>query len=761
MTTHLDPVCGMTIDEADAAGSHVHNGTRYFFCAPSCLERFAENPDEFLRPTAPAPPTPAGTVYFCPMDPEIRQIGPGVCPKCGMALEPDLSTAATLDAAPNPELAGMTRRFIVASVVGAPVFLVTMAQMIRGGMTQGAAVNWMGLILSTPVVLWAGWPFFERAWLSVVNRSPNMFTLIGLGVGAAYLYSVAGTLVPGLFPEDLRMHGTVETYFDTAVVITALVLLGQVLELRARGRTTTAIRQLLELAPRTARVLRNERDVDLPVAEVRVGDVCRVRPGETVPVDGIVVDGQSAVDESMVSGESIPVEKVAGGRVTGGTLNTSGSLLVRADRIGADTMLAQIVKMVAEAQRTRAPIQRVADRVSAYFVPAVALVAAIAFVAWALWGPPPRLALALVNAVAVLIIACPCALGLATPMAIMVGTGRGATSGVLVKNAEALERLERVDTLVVDKTGTLTEGKPALTSIVSIDGSSEDAVLRLAAALEQASEHPLAAAIVGASRARGLQIPAAVNFSSKSGKGIAGQVDGVRASLGNVAMMADEGVATETAGEAAESLRRQGQTVIYLAADGRLTALLAVADPVKPSTESAIEALHQEGLRIVMLTGDARTTADAVAARLRLDGVQAEVSPDEKRTAIQSLQREGRVVAMAGDGVNDAPALAEAAVGIAMSTGTDVAIQSAGITLLNGDLRGLVRARRLSRATMRNIRQNLFLAFVYNAVGVPVAAGVLYPWTGTLISPIWASAAMTLSSVSVIANALRLRRVHL
>jgi len=762
MTTHVDPVCGMTVEEADAAGSHVHKGTRYFFCAPGCLERFAENPDAFLQPApAPAPTAPPGTVYFCPMDPEIRQIGPGVCPKCGMALEPDLSTAATLDAAPNPELAGMTRRFIVASVVGAPIFLVTMAQMFGGVAAQGTAINWMGLVLSTPVVLWAGWPFFERAWLSVVNRSPNMFTLIGLGVGAAYLYSVAGTLVPGLFPEDLRMHGTVETYFDTAVVITALVLLGQVLELRARGRTTTAIRQLLELAPRTARVLRNDRDVDLPVAEVRVGDVCRVRPGEKVPVDGIVVEGQSAVDESMVSGESIPVEKVAGARVTGGTLNTSGSLLVRADRIGADTMLAQIVKMVAEAQRTRAPIQRVADRVSAYFVPAVALVAVIAFVAWALWGPPPRLALGLVNAVAVLIIACPCALGLATPMAIMVGTGRGATSGVLVKNAEALERLERVDTLVVDKTGTLTEGKPALTSIVSIDGSSEDAALRLAAALEQASEHPLAAAIVGASRARGLQIPAAANFSSKSGKGIAGQVDGVRASLGNVAMMADEGVATEAAAEAAESLRRQGQTVMYLAADGRLTALLAVADPVKPSTESAIEALHHEGLRIVMLTGDARTTADAVAARLRLDGVQAEVSPDEKRTAIQSLQREGRVVAMAGDGVNDAPALAEAAVGIAMSTGTDVAIQSAGITLLNGDLRGLVRARRLSRATMRNIRQNLFLAFVYNAVGVPVAAGVLYPWTGTLISPIWASAAMTLSSVSVIANALRLRRVHL
>jgi Cu+-exporting ATPase len=795
--THLDPVCGMTIDEADAVGSYDYKGTRYFFCADSCLDRFKAAPETFLHPDqTPAAPPVAAVAYGCPMDPEVRQDSPGACPKCGMALEPDLSTlprtkveytcpmhpeivreapgpcpicgmaleprTVTLEDAPNPELVDMTRRFWTAAVVGAPVFLVTMADMLRGGaMATSPWVNWMGLVLSTPVVLWAGWPFFERAWASIINRSPNMFTLIAIGVGAAYLYSAAGTIAPSIFPDGFRMHGTVETYFDTAVVITVLVLLGQVLELRARGRTTAAIRQLLGLAPRTARVVRETGDEDVPLEQVRVGDVCRVRPGEHVPVDGVVVDGRSAVDESMVTGEPIPAGKAPGERVTGGTLNTTGSLLVRADRIGADTLIAQIVRMVTEAQRTRAPIQRLADRIAAWFVPAVVAVAMLAFVTWALWGPPPRLAFALVSAVAVLIIACPCALGLATPMAIMVGTGRGATSGVLVKHAEALERLEAVDTIVVDKTGTLTEGRPTLAAIVPLDGRTEDELLQAAAALEQASEHPLAAAILTAARDRHLAIPVVEGFENDPGKGIRARVNGDPAWLGNAQMMADARVATSAAADHADRLRAEGQTVVYLAIDGRLSALLGVADPIKQTTPEAIAALHAEGLKVIMLTGDNPTTAGAVAARLRLDAVRADVLPAEKRSVIQELQRQGRIVAMAGDGVNDAPALVEADVGIAMSTGTDVAIDSAGLTLLHGDLRGIVRARRLSRATMRNIRQNLLLAFVYNAVGVPVAAGALYPLTGTLVSPIWASAAMTLSSVSVILNALRLRRVPL
>jgi Cu+-exporting ATPase len=557
------------------------------------------------------------------------------------------------------------------------------------------------------------------------------------------------------------MHGAVETYFDTAAVITVLVLLGQVLELRARSQTSTAIRQLLGLAPKTARVLRDGEERDVPLGDVRVGEICRVRPGEKVPVDGVVTDGHGALDESMVTGEPIPAEKIPGDRVTGGTINTTGSLLIRADRVGADTLLAQIVRMVSEAQRSRAPIQRLADRIAAYFVPGVVAVATLAFVVWSVWGPPPRLALALVNAVAVLIIACPCALGLATPMAIMVGTGRGATAGVLVKNAEALERLEQVDTLVVDKTGTLTEGKPTLTTIVALDGRSDLDVLRVAAALEQASEHPLAVAILAAARERRIEIPRAAQFRAEPGKGIVGVIDGRSAAFGNPAMMRDSGVAIDVAAGKADQLRRAGQTVMYLAVDARLVALLGVADPIKGTASEAIAALRAEGLRVVMLTGDNRVTAEAVAQRLGLDDVRAEVQPIGKRDVIQQLQREGRVVAMAGDGVNDAPALAEAAVGIAMGTGTDVAIESAGVTLLKGDLRGIVRARRLSRATMRNIRQNLFLAFAYNAVGVPIAAGVLYPLTGTLISPIWASAAMTLSSVSVIGNALRLRRTQL
>jgi Cu+-exporting ATPase len=798
--THVDPVCGMTIDEADAVGAHEHGGVTYYFCNPSCLERFKKSPQTFLVPAGTGvPEAPPRATFICPMDPEVHSPQPGACPKCGMALEPDLSNAAALtkveytcpmhpqivrDApgscpicgmaleprtvtlldAPNPELVDMTRRFKIAALLAAPVFVVGMADMLGGGrlaMTHGAAVNGMGLALATPVVFWAGWPFFERAWASFVNRSPNMFTLIALGVGAAYGYSAVATIAPGVFPGGFRMHGVVETYFDTAAVITVLVLFGQVLELRARSQTGTAIRHLLGLAPKTARLVRDGEERDVPLSEVKVGEICRVRPGENVAVDGVVVDGRSAVDESMVTGEPIPAEKEPGSRVTGGTINTTGTLLIRAERVGSDTLLAQIVRMVGEAQRSRAPIQRLADRMAAYFVPAVVLVATLAFIAWSVWGPAPRLAHALVGAVAVLIIACPCALGLATPMAIMVGTGRGATVGVLVKNAEALERLERVDTVVVDKTGTLTEGRPKLVAVVPLGGLLELDAVRFAAALEQSSEHPLAAAILAAARDRGAHVPAATDFRSVPGKGVVAGVDGVPAALGNLAMMEEAGVNIDVARAQADELRRQGHTVMFLALRGALAALLGVADPIKATTPEAIAALHAEGLRIVMLTGDNRVTAQAVAQQLHIDEVRADVLPAGKRAVIEALQRDGRIVAMAGDGVNDAPALAEAAVGIAMGTGTDVAIESAGITLVKGDLRGIVRARRLSRATMRNIRQNLFLAFVYNAVGVPVAAGILYPFTGTLISPIWASAAMTLSSVSVIGNALRLRRVEL
>ena len=804
-TEHIDPVCGMSVDPAEAAGSSVYQGRTFYFCHPSCLERFEAAPGEFvagdgaLRPAA-TQTVPGARSYVCPMDPEIRQAEPGSCPKCGMALEPDLSDPAALmkveytcpmhpeivrdqpgacpicgmaleprfvgfEDEPQPELIDMTRRFLLALVLGSPVFLLTMADMAGAGALMRfidmRTVNWIGLACSTPVVFWAGWPFFVRAWASVVNRSPNMFTLIGMGVGTAYAYSAIGTIAPWIFPEGFRVHGVVEPYFDTAVVITALVLLGQVLELRARGRTSSALKQLLGLAPRTARVVRDGQETDIPITDVHVGDILRVRPGEKIPVDGIVVEGHSAVDESMVTGEPIPAEKATGDRVTGGTVNATGTLLFRAERVGRDTLLAQIVRMVGEAQRTRAPIQRLADRIAAYFVPAVVGVAALAFVAWSVWGPPPRLAFALVSAVAVLIIACPCALGLATPMAIMVGTGRGASAGVLVKNAEALERLESVNTLVVDKTGTLTEGKPKLASVIAIGGYKEDDVLRLAAALEQGSEHPLAAAILAAAKGRSLTLPSADRFRAIPGKGIEGRIKEARVALGNVAMMAEAGVPADQAAGEAERLRRDGQTVMFLAVDGVAAGLIGVVDPIKPTTAEAIADLRREGLHIVMLTGDNETTAMAVAAKLGIDDVRADVLPTEKREVIRRLEHEGRVVAMAGDGINDAPALAEAAVGIAMGTGTDVAIESAGITLLKGDLRGIVRARRLSRATMKNIRQNLFLAFVYNAVGVPVAAGILYPFLGVLISPIWASAAMTLSSVSVIGNALRLRRVPL
>jgi Cu+-exporting ATPase len=762
-TEVIDPVCGMTITPDDAVGHVDHRGETYYFCSQSCLERFRETPDTFLGGAAPAaPPAAAGAQWTCPMHPEIVRDGPGSCPICGMALEP---MTATLDEGPNPELVDMTRRFWIGAALAAPIFLLAMGDMVLGmglgGRVDVRWTNWLGLALATPVVWWAGWPFFERGWASIVNRSPNMFTLIAIGVGAAYLYSAAATLAPGLFPAGFRMEGVVETYFDTAVVITVLVLLGQVLELRARSQTSAAIKALLGLAPKTARRVRNGVEEDIPLPHVAVGDLLRVRPGEKIPVDGAVTEGRSSVDESMVTGEPVPVEKEAGATVTGGTVNGTGTIVLRAERVGGDTLLAQIVRMVGEAQRSRAPIQKLADRIAAWFVPAVVVVSVLAFAGWSIWGPEPRLALALVAAVAVLIIACPCALGLATPMAIMVGTGRGAQAGVLIKNAEALERLEDIDTIVVDKTGTLTEGKPKVAEVVSAEGFSDDEVLRLAAAVEQGSEHPLAEAIVRGARERGVDVPGATEFDSHTGRGVTGTVDARRIALGNLALMQEIGVDVQPLAGRADDMRRDGATVMFVAVGDKAAGLIGVVDPIKESTKEAIEMLHREGLRIVMLTGDNLTTAQSVARRLGLDDVRADVLPAQKREVIQQLQREGRKVAMAGDGINDAPALAEASVGIAMGTGTDVAMESAGVTLVKGDLRGIARARRLSRATMGNVRQNLFLAFIYNALGVPIAAGVLYPVVGLLISPIWASAAMTLSSVSVIMNALRLRRAEL
>jgi Cu+-exporting ATPase len=767
-----DPVCGMKVIPAKASGCHDYDGHTYYFCGRSCLERFKADPAKYVSQARPASrsaaepaadrPAERGVAYTCPMHPEIVRDKPGACPICGMALEP---RTVTLDEGPNPELIDMTRRFRIAAILAAPVVLLAMGDMVAGpglgGRVNLGTVNWLGLVVATPVVLWAGWPFFERAWASLVNRSPNMFTLIALGVGAAYAYSAAATLRPQIFPEGFRMHGVVETYFDTAIAITVLVLLGQVLELGARGRTGAAIKQLLGLAPKTARVVRGNTEEDIPLADVHAGDTLRVRPGERVPVDGVVIEGRSAIDESMVTGEPIPVEKEPGARVTGGTVNATGSLIMRAERVGSDTLLAQIARMVSEAQRSRAPIQRLADRVAAWFVPAVIAVAVLAFIVWSVWGPEPRLALALLSAVAVLIIACPCALGLATPMAIMVGTGRGATAGVLIKNAEALEQLEKIDTLVVDKTGTLTEGRPSVSAVVPASSHDEASVLTMAAAVEQPSEHPLAAAIVRSARERGIAVPATSHFESVTGKGVRGHVDGKQVALGTAAFLAGLNIDTAALASEADRFRRDGQTVMFLAVDRRLAGLIAVADRIKDSTREAIGLLRQEGVRIVMLTGDNKTTAAAVARALQIDDVRADVLPAQKREIVQQLKREGHAVAMAGDGINDAPALAEATVGIAMGTGTDVAMESAAITLVKGDLRGIARARRLSRATMRNIRQNLFLALVYNAVGVPVAAGVLYPFTGALISPIWASAAMTLSSVSVIGNALRLRHADL
>jgi Cu+-exporting ATPase len=763
----LDPVCGMKVDPAKARGRHEHAGTTYLFCSTRCLDRFRAEPERFLapQPAPPEPTAPPGTQWICPMDPEVLSDHPGPCPICGMALEPRVPA---LEEAESPELRDMQRRFAVSAALTLPLLVLAMAGMFPGaGMALhrafGPALPWIELALATPVVLWGGLPFFERAWTSLRTRRLNMFTLIAIGTGTAYLASLAAVLFPGALPASFRSEHTGEPplYFESAAVITTLVLLGQVLELRARSRTGGAIRALLGLAPKTARRLRGDgSDEDVAIDRVAAGDRLRIRPGEKVPVDGSVLEGASAVDESMITGEPIPVEKTPGDRLVAGTVNGTGSLVMRAEQVGAGTLLARIVAMVSEAQRSRAPIQRLADRVSSFFVPAVVAVAALTFAVWALVGPEPRLVYALVNAVAVLIIACPCALGLATPMSIMVGTGRGATAGVLVKNAEALEALDRVDTLVVDKTGTLTEGKPRVRTVVA-QGLGEDELLRLAAGLERGSEHPLAAAIVARANEQGLALTEASEFRSIPGKGVTGRVSGRRVALGNAALFADLGVAPGDLADRAEALRREGETVMLVAVDGEIAGLVGVADPIKPSAREAVATLQREGLRVVMLTGDSRVTAEAVARELGIDRVEAEVLPAEKSAAVERLTREGRVVAMAGDGVNDAPALASAAVGIAMGTGTDVAMESAGITLVKGDPLGLVRARRLGRATMRNIRQNLFFAFVYNGVGVPLAAGVLYPFLGLLLSPMIASAAMSVSSLSVIANALRLHRVKL
>ncbi|MBZ5515345.1 MAG: heavy metal translocating P-type ATPase [Acidobacteriia bacterium] len=808
----IDPVCGMEIEEKDAVGWHEHRGQRFYFCNPSCFENFRADPDKYLAPKPPAisvgketsEPSiherEAGQVHTCPMHPEVRQRGPGSCPDCGMALEPLAVSApasktqyvcpmhpevvqdrpgacpicgmaleprtVTIEEGANPELVAMTRRFWVCLVLTAPVLFLAMSDMLPGQPVQQAlsarVIAWIELALATPVVLWGGLPFFERGWASIVRRSLNMFTLIAVGTGTAYLYSLIATLLPGIFPNSFRgQGGEVPVYFEAAAVITTLVLLGQVLELRARSRTSSALKSLLGLAPKTARKVSDSQEEDIPLEQVQPGDRLRVRPGEKVPVDGIVLEGSSSVDESMVTGEPIPVEKKPGHAVTGGTVNGTGSFLMRAERVGADTLLAQIVRMVSEAQRSRAPIQRLADVVASYFVPAVVTAAVITFVVWGLVGPAPRLAYALVNAVAVLIIACPCALGLATPMSIMVGTGRGALAGVLIKNAEALEILEKVDTLVVDKTGTLTEGKPRVVAVKTLAGREESNLLRLAASLERASEHPVASAVVASAREKSLSLADISDFVSTTGEGVQGKVDGCTVALGNLKLFERLGIDLGSLLSEAEDLRRQGRTVVFVAVDGRAAGLVAVADPIKASTAEAMRMLHRDGIRIVMLTGDNRVTAQAVARELGIDEVEAEVLPQQKGEVVKRLQAQGRIVAMAGDGINDAPALAQAEVGIAMGTGTDVAMESAGITLVKGDLRGIARARRLSRATMRNIRQNLFFAFVYNSLGVPLAAGVLYPVFGLLLSPMIAAAAMTFSSVSVISNALRLRRVAL
>jgi P-type Cu+ transporter len=828
-----DPVCHMKVDPAKARAQAEHQGETYYFCCPGCAQKFQAEPERYLAPkvakgtglvqlgaagnaaagknlapvqVAPAPArsadeaaTPAGSaaIYTCLMDPEVRQPGPGACPKCGMDLEPEVVAPAsvkleytcpmhpqivrdqpgvcpicgmdleprTVTATPeeNVELGKMKRRFWMSVALTAPLLAIAMAGMVAHIPVGPRLLNWLELALSTPVVLWAGWPFFQRGWASVVNRSANMFTLIAMGIGVAYVYSVVATMAPGVLPASFRgMDGAAQVYFEAAAAITALVLLGQVLELRARSQTSSAIRALLDLSPKIARRLReDDREEDVTLDRIQPGDRLRVRPGERVPVDGVVLEGASAVDESMITGESIPVEKGPGSRVVGATVNGTGSLVMRAERVGSETLLARIVRLVSQAQRSRAPIQRIADRVSAWFVPAVIAIAMVTFICWALLGPQPRLAYAMVNAVAVLIIACPCALGLATPMAIMVGTGRGARAGVLIKNAEALEILQKVNTLVVDKTGTLTEGKPRVMSVLAADEVEQSELLRLAASLERGSEHPLASALARAAEERKLSLAAASEFRYLTGRGVTGRVEGREVAAGNERLFEEIDVEAGSLAPRAQSLRAEGQTVILVAVDRQPAGVIGIADPIKQSTPQAINELRAAGVRVVMLTGDSRATAEAVARRLGIEEFEAEVLPEKKSEVVRRLQSQGRVVAMAGDGINDAPALAQAEVGIAMGTGTDAAMESGGITLIKGDLRGIVRARRLSQATMRNIRQNLFFAFIYNSLGVPLAAGVLYPFLGVLLSPILAAAAMSFSSVSVITNSLRLRKVEL
>jgi Cu+-exporting ATPase len=761
--TVIDPVCGMSVDPATTQHHATHQGEAFHFCSAGCRTKFTADPEKYLnKDRAEDPPAPPGTIYTCPMHPEIRQVGPGSCPICGMALEPETITA---DSGPNPELADMTRRFWVAVALALPVFALEM-----GGhlfdlhhYLPGQTSNWIQFALATPVVLWAGWPFFERGWASLKTRNLNMFTLIAMGVGVAWLYSVVAVTAPQIFPDAFRQSdGSVPVYFEAAAVITALVLLGQVLELQARERTSGALKALLDLAPKTARRIRDDgTDEEVSLDLVAVGDRLRVRPGEKVPVDGAILDGRASLDESMVTGESMPVTRDVGDAVIGGAINKTGSFVMRADKVGADTLLSQIVQMVAQAQRSRAPIQRLADRVSGWFVPGVILIAAIAFIAWAIVGPDPRFSYALVAAVSVLIIACPCALGLATPISIMVGVGRGAQAGVLIKNAEALERFEKIDTLVVDKTGTLTEGRPAVTAIKPVNGVDRLTLLRLTASLERGSEHPLGEAILRAAEEEGVSLTEASEFDSPVGRGVLGIVEGKRVAIGSRRFIGEQGADITPLDQEADALRRQGATVVYVALDGQLAGLLGIADPIKDGARAAIDALKEIGLRIVMMTGDNETTARAVADKLGISEVAAEVLPQDKAAVVERLHSEGRVVAMAGDGVNDAPALAAADVGIAMGAGADVAIESAGVTLLKGDLSGIVKARTLSRAVMRNIRQNLFFAFVYNVGGVPIAAGILYPVFGLLLSPAIAALAMALSSVSVIGNALRLRALKL
>ncbi len=820
-TAVKDPVCGMTVNPTTAKHRVELKGQSHYFCCGRCAEKFKANPEKYLTPPTPAglvtlgvptvrqvpapaipasyvcpmcpqvrankpgpcptcgmalepemPPPATRTEYICPMHPEIVRPGPGSCPICGMALEPRTVTATEEE---NPELRDMTRRFWISLALTVPLLAIAMADMLPGmpvehalpaGWLTWVNLSWIELLLATPVVLWGGWPFFQRGWTSIVNRSTNMFTLIAMGTGVAYLFSLTATVFPGIFPASFGgtnngMSGTPPVYFEAAAAIVTLVLLGQVLELRARSRTGAAIRALLDLSPKTARVLRDGTEQDIPLEQVKPGDRLRVRPGEKVPVDGVVLEGASSVDESMITGESIPVAKESGSRVIGATVNSTGSFVMQAEHVGGETLLARIVQLVSQAQRSRAPIQRLADGVAAWFVPAVIAVAVLTFLVWSLLGPEPRLAHALVNAVAVLIIACPCALGLATPMAIMVGTGRGASAGVLIKNAEALEIFEKVDTLVFDKTGTLTEGKPSVESVVTISGGDESELVRLAASLEQGSEHPLASAIVAAAKENNIPLASVTDFQSHTGLGISGKVDGKTVAAGNEQLFQKLKLPMDALKQKAEDLRRHGQTVIFVAVDGRAIGVLGIADPVKPSTPQALRDLRAAGLRIVMLTGDGRSTAQAVAAKLGIDDFEADVLPEKKSEVVRRLQKQGRIVAMAGDGINDAPALAQADVGIAMGTGTDVAMESAGVTLVKGDLAGIVRARKLSQATMRNIRQNLFFAFIYNLLGVPIAAGVLYPFFGLLLSPILAATAMSFSSVSVITNSLRLRKTQL